>query len=188
MPRYVYNATSWEDWQRDYRYGVILILPPVEVSDPINKLRIEYDPKSAVISPAHISVSDPLKVEMTDELRQEIRSILSNIEPFELYFDKPHASTARPGVAYPILPQDPIDTMKKALHKASVFGNMAYQRRDIPAHMTIAEFISIEEGLKIAEELKNTAPSGSFLCDRLELIIPDEQFRFQRQETFMLGE
>ena len=53
--------------------------------------------------------------------------------------------------------------------------------------MTIAEFISIEDGLEICARLQSSAPSGSFLCDRLEFIVPDEGFRFQRSDTFLLG-
>ena len=110
---------------------------------------------------------------MVPELEREIRDILNNIKPFTLHYDKPHASHQHPGVAYPITPQEPIDQLKKALHEASVFEGKAYERRDIPAHMTIAEFISIEDGLKLCAELQDSAPSGSFLCDRLQFIVPD---------------
>jgi len=181
------NTSHWQDWQLDYRYGVILILPPDDLARPINELRAKYDPQSAAICPAHISVSDPLQAEMTDRFRKEIVNILQNIEPFELHYDKPQASTKRAGVVYPITPQKPIDTLKEALHKVKIFGNGVSERRHIPAHMTIAEFVSIEEGLRICAELQDSAPSGSFRCDRLELMIPDEQFCFQRQETFYLG-
>lgn len=187
MPHYVSDISAWEDWQRDYRYGVILILPPKGLSEPINKLRAKYDPQSAAICPAHISVSDPLKGELTNEVREDIKGLLRDVKPFELSFGKPQASPNRPGVAYPILSQGPIDALKNSIHQLAIFGATAYQRRHIPAHMTIAEFITIEEGLKIAEELHDVAPSGSFLCNRLELMIPDEQFRFQRVETFYFG-
>jgi hypothetical protein len=30
-------------------------------------------------------------------------------------------------------------------------------------------------------------PSGSFVCDRLEFIVPDQDFHFQRVDTFFLG-
>jgi hypothetical protein len=53
--------------------------------------------------------------------------------------------------------------------------------------MTIAEFISIEESLRLCEQLQDSAPSGSFLCDRLEFVVPDENFQFQRVDTFLLG-
>ena len=60
MITYVNDTSTWEDWQRDYRLGIILILPPPEVSDEIDLLRARYDPRSAAICPAHISLSDPL--------------------------------------------------------------------------------------------------------------------------------
>ena len=53
--------------------------------------------------------------------------------------------------------------------------------------MTIAEFITIDDSPKLCSELQATAPSGSFLCDRLEFIVPDEMFWFQRTHIFYLG-
>ena len=187
MITYATDISGWENWQRDYRLGLILILPPEEVSLGIDQLRAKHDPYAFSICPTHISVSDPLRLEMTDESEEEIRDILSRIEPFTLYYDKPHASSKRAGVAYPIMPKDPIDNLKEALHTASIFRGKIYQRRNIPAHMTIAEFISIEDSLKLCTDLQNSAPSGSFLCDRLEFIVPDQDFHFQKICSFCLG-
>jgi 2'-5' RNA ligase len=176
-----------EKWQHDYRLGLLLIQPPEEIAAAIASLRARYDPKSHAICPTHISVSDPLQCEMTPELEDEIRQILKSIAPFELYFDRPVASLERPGVAYPITPQEPIDELKEALHPSAVFSGRVYQRRGIPSHMTIAEFISVEESSRIfCAEMLDSAPSGSFLCDRLEFVVPDESFRFQRCGTFLL--
>jgi 2'-5' RNA ligase len=187
MVTYVTDTSRWEKWQRDYRLGLILIMPPEEVSQRIDPLRAKYDPRAYAICPTHISLSDPLRREMTPERDAEIRRILSSIQPFTLCFDKLQASTEHPGVAYPIRPHEPIDTLKEALHTASVFAGETYYRRNIPPHMTIAEFISIEDGLKLCAQLQDTAPSGSFLCDRLEFIVPDKDFHFQRHGSFFLG-
>jgi hypothetical protein len=54
----VADTASWESWQRDYRFGVILVLPPPDVAASIDAVQA-YDPKSHAICPAHISVSDP---------------------------------------------------------------------------------------------------------------------------------
>ncbi len=62
-----------------------------------------------------------------------------------------------------------------------------YHTRHIPAHMTIAEFISIEDSPKLCAALQDTAPSGSFLCDRLHLIVPDDGLCFHSKGTFLLG-
>lgn len=58
---------------------------------------------------------------------------------------------------------------------------------NIPAHITIAEFISIEDSLKIRAQLQEILPSGSFLCEKLSFIVPDEDFKFQRKGVFPLG-
>jgi 2'-5' RNA ligase len=184
---YVTDTSKWEKWQRDYRLGLILIIPPAEVSDQINPLRAKYDPRTYAICPAHITLSDPLRREMTPERETEICCILSRIRPFTLHFDKPHASTKHAGVAYPIYPRRPIDALRSALHTASVFVGQPYYTRNIAPHMTIAEFISIEDSLNLCRQLQDTAPSGSFLCDRLEFIVPDQDFRFRRCGTFFLG-
>jgi hypothetical protein len=187
MVTYATDTSKWEDWQRDYRLGLLLIMPPQEVSEKTDPLRAKYDPQSHAICPTHISVSDPLRREMTPAREDEIRHILRSIKPFRLHFDKPRASAERAGITYPISPQEPIDNLKQALHAAAIFAGQVYRRRHIPAHMTLAEFISIEDSLRLCAQLQDSAPSGSFLCDRLEFIIPDDNFQFQRNGAFFLG-
>lgn len=183
---YVRDVSDWEDWQQDYRLGVIMILPPPDIAGPIDTLRAKYDPKSFAICTTHISLSDPLSKEMTDSLRQELKEIIRVIPEFELRFDKPHASLKHPGVYYPITPQAPIDTIKTALHQSSAFPSVAHERRHIPAHMTIAEFLSIDEIQQVCNAIQDLAPSGRFLCRELAYLIPDERFRFSKVEAFPL--
>ena len=77
MIGYAADTSKWEDWQRDYRLG--LIMPPPEVSRQIDPLRAMYDPRAYAICPTHISVSDPLRREMTPQVEHEIRTILNSI-------------------------------------------------------------------------------------------------------------
>ena len=188
MTVYAQNIETWEPWQRDYRLGLILILPPREVSEPVDALRGMYDSKSQAICPPHISVSDPLAYEMTAEIELSIRSVLKDIEPFDLCFDELHASDKHPGISYRIHPEAPIRSLQQTLHGSSAFSDAAYRRREIQPHMTIAEFISIEESIRICRELQNTAPQGTFTCDSVEFIVPDESFHFQKVKTFKFGE
>ncbi len=188
MVDYVTDTSKWEKWQRDYRLGLILIIPPEEVARQINPLRAKYDPRAYSYCPAHITLSDPLGLEMTPERDAEISRLLSSTKPFTLHYDKPHASRERGGVAYPIRPREPIDALRAVLHQASVFCRPPYYTRSIPPHMTIAEFVSIEESWRILEEIQDTAPSGSFLCDRLEFIVPDINMHFRRVKSYALGQ
>ncbi len=188
MITYAADTSKWEDWQRGYRLGVILILPPPDVSREVDFLRARYDPRSAAWCPAHISLSDPLCCEMSPAFAGEIRAVLSDVRPFELHYDRLYASTRHPGVAYRITPREPIERLKQLLHGTSGFADEAHGRRDIAPHMTIAEFISIDESLQLCARLQDTAPVGSFLCDRLAYMVPDDGFRFQRRLTFPLGD
>ena len=188
MITYATDTSKWEDWQRGYRLGVILILPPPDVSREVDSLRARYDPRSAAWCPAHISLSDPLSSEMSPALADEIRGVLSGVRPFKLCFDRLYASPRHPGVAYRIAPREPIERLKPILHGTSGFADEAHRRRDIAPHMTVAEFISIEESLQLCARLQDTAPVGSFLCDRLMYMVPDGSFRFQRRLTFPLGD
>jgi 2'-5' RNA ligase len=187
MIDYVTDTSTWEKWQRDYRLGSILIMPPPHVADQINPLRAQYDPATYAYCPAHITLSDPLGLEMTPERDAEIAQILSRVQPFTLCFDAPQASRERGGVAYPIRPRERIDALRTALHEASVFCRPPYYTRTIAPHMTIAEFVTIEESWRILEEIESIAPQGSFLCDRLEFIVPDINMHFHRVKSYVLG-
>jgi hypothetical protein len=65
------DMSSWESWQRDYRFGVILVMPPPHIAAPIDALRQAYDPKSYAICSAHISVSDPLRRDLPTMLNEK---------------------------------------------------------------------------------------------------------------------
>ena len=181
------DTSSWESWQRDYRFGVILVMPPPDVASSIDALRQAYDPKSHAICPAHISVSDPLPRELEHEDREQLQELLRAVEPFEVWYAAPIASTQRAGVTCPIAPQERFDELKRVIHHASVFGGRVYGRREIPTHMTVAEFVTIDESLKIVADVVNTPLGGSFWCDRVEHMVPDQVFQFHQRGTFLLG-
>ncbi len=96
MVSYVTDTSAWQPWQRDYRLGLILILPPPEIAALIDPLRAKYDPGAAASCPTHISVSDLLRLEMTSDLDAEVVTILADIPAFRLTFDRPRASASTP--------------------------------------------------------------------------------------------
>ena len=126
--RYAQNTDSWEDWQLDYRLGLILIMPPQEVSDLIDPLRERYDPKSHATCSTHISVSDPLSLEMTPDL-ETIQAILQDFQPFELHFRSTLPASIRVSHTQYILRRI---RMQEALHKSRAFAGKVYKRRHIP--------------------------------------------------------
>jgi hypothetical protein len=123
--RDVADASSWEPWQHDYRFGVVLVMPPPHVASPIDALRQAYDQKSHAICSAHISVSDPLRRQMSDDAQEEIQELLRTVEPLEVHYDRPTASARRPSVAYPVSPQERFDELKCIIHQASSLKRLA---------------------------------------------------------------
>ena len=168
--RYVADTSHWEPWQRDYRFGVMLVMPPPHVASLIDAMREAYSPKAHAICSAHISVSDPLHRELDGEAREEIRGLLCTVHPFEVHYDKPAASTRHAGVACPVAPQERFDELKRTIHQASVFAGAVYSRRQIPAHMTIAEFLSIDDSLRLCARVavpRRAALSGATVWSTL---------------------
>jgi hypothetical protein len=127
--QYVTDTAGWKKRQCDYRLGLILIMPPDEAGREVNRLRAKYDSPAYASCPAHITLSDPLSLEMTPERDAEIARIPASVQPFALRFDEPHASRERGGVACPILPREPIDVLRATLYQASLFTRPPYWTR-----------------------------------------------------------
>ena len=186
--KYAKNTSHWEQWQREYRLGLILILPPDAIGKQVNALRQEHDPKSASICEAHISLSEPLTKEFSPEVEREVRDALSTVEPFEIRYGPLRTFDPYPGVAYKIEPEDRFFQLRSTLHRTSAFEGSQFKRKDIPPHMTIAEFVpDMQASEALRERLQGNVPEGSFPCDKLTLIIPDDGFRFRRILELELG-
>ena len=188
MIKYAANTSRWEEWQREYRLGLILILPPDAIAKQVDALRQEHDPKAASICEAHISLSEPLTKEFSPEVAGEVRDVLSAVEPFEIRYGPLRTFDPYPGVAYRIEPEDRFFQLRRVLHGTSAFEGSQFKRKDIPPHMTIAEFVpDMETSEALREQLQGNLPEGSFLCDTLTFTIPDDGFRFRRVLELELG-
>ena len=45
----------------------------------------------------------------------------------------------------------------------------------------------MEDSIRVCAQLQDIVQGGSFWCDRLEFVVPDEDFHFQERGTFYLG-
>ncbi len=187
MVQYAQKMSGWEEWQPEYRFGAFYIFPPDDIIGPIDALRKKYDPKSDAICQAHISLSESLAKPITDADMAELQSILSKIEPFEITYGPLRDFPPHPGVCYRIEPESSFRKLRNALHAASSFKVVPLQREHIAPHMTIAEFVSVERTKELLQELSGKVPAGTFLCDEVELAVPDENFYFKRVLKLPLG-
>ncbi len=187
MIEYAQKMANWESWMPEYRFGAFYIFPPDDIIRPIDDLRKQYDPKSDAICQAHISLSESLAKPLTDADITEFQSILSEIEPFEITYGPLRDFPPHPGVCYRIEPESGFRKLRNALHSASSFKDVPLRREHIAPHMTVAEFVSVERTKELLQELSGKVPEGTFLCDEIELAVPDESFYFKRALKLRLG-
>ncbi|HRY60258.1 MAG TPA: 2'-5' RNA ligase family protein [Patescibacteria group bacterium] len=178
ITEYVSNVDNWENWEKEYRYGLILIMPPEPVLSLVNSLRSKYDPKSQASCDTHISISVPVPKPLTEEDWQELQNIASEIKPFEINYGKPKDYPPYPGVAFPLENQTELNAVREKIESASLFSEAVPRRFPFNPHMTIAEFISKEETADLLKELEDKTSAGEFLCDGLVYIVPDESMHF----------
>lgn len=188
MTRFNYvDTSSWEDWQKEYKYGAFFIFPPKDIADQVDELRKKYDPKSAAYCSAHISLSDPLSGSLTEIQLEELQNALSLMEAFEIHYGPLRIFPPYPGVTYAISPEERFMDLRSAIHSTSIFKDVTLKKKDIAPHMTIAEFITMEKTYELLKELSGHVPEGDFICDSIEYAIPNQNFYFEQVLSIPLG-
>ena len=189
---YVTDISGWQDWQKEYRYGIILIIPPDPLRERINALRTKYDPIGQAICGAHISLTVPLMRGVEETGWPELQEIAAGNKPVTIHYGP--LTSFLPTTTCIYLAIDPKPTLEKiliALESAAVFTGAPPRRFPFVPHMTITEFIGVETSAErakeLTEELKNTAPTGSFLCTGLSYVVPDEDFHFIERGRLEFG-
>lgn len=180
--------SAWPSWQQEYRYGAFYLFPPADVTQVVNELRERYDPVSAAICGAHVTLSEPLSATFTDSQHDELSEILARVSAFDVHFGPLTSLGTHPGVVFALRPVPQLDALRTAIHSATFFAHRReHPRAQHAAHMTVAEFISPGESQKLLAALRDAAPSGRFRCDRVTYAVPDASFLFQPVATLELG-
>src|SRR5262245_956227 len=86
ITQYPQDISQWQEWQKEYQFGVILIFPPEPLLTQVNLLRARYDPRSQAACDAHISLTVPLPQPISDSQWRELEAIVSGIEPFPIQY------------------------------------------------------------------------------------------------------
>jgi hypothetical protein len=180
-------ANHWESWQQPYQFGAFYIFPSDEVRYYVDGLRQRHDPRSAAICTAHVSVSEPLPRAVTAEDLAEAATALKSVDPFRLSFSDLHSTTPYPGVVYAIEPADAVRALRDLLHSGSLFSDADLNGADISPHMTVAEFITVEESLALEAELTGHVLEDSWVCSDLVYAVPDDSFTFHVVTRLPLG-
>ncbi|HUX04859.1 MAG TPA: 2'-5' RNA ligase family protein [Acidimicrobiales bacterium] len=182
-----FDRSDWEAWQDEYRNGAFYLFPPSDVATVVNDLRSHYDPKAAAICDAHISLSEPLDNPLSEEQLDELRSALAGVSPFELAYGPLTSIGSYPGVVFAVAPVDDFFALRTVVQSTTIFADRALPRAERVPHMTVAEFISIEETHDLLARLRDTVAGGSFVCDHVVYAVPDASFHFEPVFEIPLG-
>ena len=106
---------------------------------------------------------------------------------FEIHYGPLRTHPPYPGVTYTITPEDKFDTLRKIIHQNELFEGVEIKRSTIVPHMTIAEFITMEQTDQIFNELNNKVQSGKFMCKEIVLAVPNNDNYFSPVITIPLG-
>jgi 2'-5' RNA ligase len=171
---------SWDDWQKPYKFGTLVIWPPDELREIVNLQRERIDPVSWSYCETHISVTQPLRSFLDDEGWDRLKIIISSIGSFEISYGPLNTFLPYPCIWYEIKPAEKVLKLRNVLHQTGYFNlDMKHPQNFIP-HMTITEGLS---GPKVDENLfhmlQRESGNGSFLCEGILYIVPDNDFRFQ---------
>jgi 2'-5' RNA ligase len=170
---------NWEDWQKLYQFGTIVIWPPDEVRKVVNSQRQAFDPVSQSYCEAHITVTQPLIRDIKDDEWNQILNILNDFDCFEIKYGPLNSFLPYPCIWYEIEPREKVLEIRHALHNTGYFNLKMSHTDDFIPHMTITEGISgptVDE--KLLERLQEIIRSGSFSCNDLAYIVHNEKFSF----------
>ena len=184
---YADDMSHWEDWQRGYRYGVLLLFPPDPLRSIVNRLRGQHDPRSQSYCDAHISLTVPAPTPVTQAHWDELEAVASEIEPFEITYGPLKHYLPHTGVCLAVEPFQALDALRVALEAVVPFSEAPARRYPFSPHMTIAEFITAERTLSLMEELAPFTPAGRFLCTHVSYAVPDNAMHFTERCRLTLG-
>ncbi|MGD1120105.1 MAG: 2'-5' RNA ligase family protein [Dehalococcoidales bacterium] len=187
LTNYATDTSRWENWQKEYKYGAIMIVPPDPPSVGIDILRRKYDPKAQAICGAHISITVPFPRALSDANWYELKSIAAGIKPFTVKYGPLMNFLPHPGVCLEIGPFETLEDLRATLEKASSFKGALPRKFPFRPHMTIAEFITVDRTKELTEKLNDATPSGSFFCTSISYYVPDNNFHFTERGRFDLA-
>ena len=178
---------NWEDWQKLYQFGTIVIWPPDEVREVVNPQRQAYDPVSQSYCETHITITQPLIRAFLDDEWDQIQNVLKDYDCFEIEYGPLNSFLPYPCIWYEIEPREKVLEIRDALHKTGYFNLKMRHTEDFIPHMTITEGVSgptVDEGL--LERHQAEISNGSFSCNELAYIVPNEKFSFRVMRTLPL--
>lgn len=172
---------------QDYKYGTLAFVPTGDLRSSVDRLRAEYDPHSAQISMAHITLTQPFAKAPINEDISLIQKIISSTKAFEITIGPATTSPNKRLIWLDVSPKDGVLNLRDRLHGSGLFRtDMPLTKGFIP-HMTISEFArEPEEVVTISRLLNSIIKPRTVALSSIAWIIPNEEFTFQEMYSFQI--
>ncbi len=184
---YADPTAAWVPWYEEYRYGALYLFPPSPLRARVNALRQRHDPRSQAICDAHISLTVPLPRPLSSAQAAEVAAVLRTIPSFEITWGPLHRYPGVPGVVLQIAPAAPLQQLVRRVETCACFRGAAARRYPFSPHMTIAEFVTMEESGVLLGHLAGERLEGRFWCTEVAYAVPDAAFHFTERLSWPLG-
>lgn len=173
--------------RRDYACGALVIWPPDEVREAVNFWRQRFDPHSHAICEAHITLTQPFLWEPDEHEFELIGQTVASHRSFAIEYGPLNSFLPYPCVYLEIRPSEAVLRLREDLHHLGMFDlNRPHTRGFIP-HMSITDgYPDPEQCRLILTALERDAPRGTFSCDHVSYIRPDDDFHFEVEREFFL--
>lgn len=170
-----------EGWILPWLPGALVILPPPQVMDRVNRLRRRYDPESAAAIPAHVTVTRPFRAEPGPAELARVAAVIRRCRPFEVKFGPLINFLPHPCICFAIEPAGAVLELRRRLHATGLFNSdLAHPRRFVP-HMSITDGSPPDaaETERLFRRLQNRVRGGRFACRQLVYTLPDWRYHFK---------
>jgi 2'-5' RNA ligase len=187
VTHYATSTQAWERWYDEYRFGALLIFPPASLRNRVNALRRTYDPRSQAICDAHISLTVPVKRPLCAADALELGGVVARLRAFETRWGPPYQYPGVPGVVLRVEPVSLLRRLVRQLERCPCFQPASPRRHPFSPHMTIAEFITLEQSTALVTALETEHLEGRFSVREIAYAVPDESFHFTERASWRLG-
>jgi 2'-5' RNA ligase len=178
---------DWLEWQKVYTQGALVIWPPDQVGEVVNRLRHQYDPVSQSYCGAHITITQPFLRQPSSTEWDELCEVVSSFESFEMQYGPLNTFLPYPCIWFEIHPFELVLAIRQALHATGMFNLDLPHTDDFIPHMTITEGLSdIEVTEELFTKLRDEISGGTFICSDIAYIVPDRFFHFGIQGRLSL--
>ena len=178
------SGGGWPQWQRDYRYGALVIEPPPEVAAVLAPIRERFDPVSADRLGAHITVTPPFVGAPTPADESHLGSVVRPLRSMRLQLGTPTRFGGSSVIYLPVVNGEAVMKLREVLLATGLFRLDLPHTTDFVPHLTISEFGTTPEAA-----LRTVIPARGASAFHVEAIawwVPDEAFRFTVRQTFAL--